>query len=74
MVSYDPRSNKCVFLGYDLIHNEYLLYELKTNKVYSSRDVKIFPDTYHFSGSLDKEEDMQLRLVQITQEPDLEIL
>lgn len=67
---FDPRSNKCVFLGYEMAHKGFLLYDLQTHKVYSSRDVKFFPNTYPFSVPLDKEEEVQLPPVPIIQEPE----
>lgn len=59
------RSNKCIFLGYDPAYKGYLLYDLHSHKVYSSRDVKFFPDTYHFSDHTDTKPDTSLSLVHI---------
>lgn len=63
---FDPRGNKCVFLGYDPTYKGYLLYELDSHKVYTSRDVKCFPDTYHFSHPTEKVSDIQLPLVPVS--------
>lgn len=49
---FDSRSHKCVFLGYDLLHKGYFLYDLNTHKTFTSRDVKFFTNTYPFSTAV----------------------
>lgn len=46
---FDSRSHRCAFLGYDITHKGFLLYDLNTHRIFTSRDVKFFPDTYPFS-------------------------
>lgn len=70
---FAPRSHKCVILGYEQGYKGFLLYDLETYKLYSSRDVKFFPDVYLFSATAVPKLESNLHLVQITGGDDLEV-
>lgn len=43
---FDSRSIKCVFLGYDIFHKGFLLFDLYNEKILIYRDVMFVLDTY----------------------------
>lgn len=45
---FDSRSIKCVFIGYDVCHKGYLLFDMDNEKVFVSRDVKFILDSFPF--------------------------
>lgn len=51
-----------------MIHKGFLLYDLLTHKVFTSRDVKFFPETYPFSTPVTEDAAPSLPLVEITGE------
>lgn len=62
---FDSRSLKCVFLGYEVLHKGYLLYDLQTHKIFTSRDVKFFIDSFIFSTTVEEGQGVHLPLVEI---------
>lgn len=64
---FDSRSHKCAFVGYDMRHKGYLLYDLSTHRVFTSRDVKFFTNSYPFSIPAEDEQMVEdnLPLVEI---------
>lgn len=45
---FDSRSIKCVFIGYDISHKEFLLFDLQNEIIFISRDVKFVTDKFPF--------------------------
>ncbi|CAA0839680.1 cysteine-rich RLK (RECEPTOR-like protein kinase) 8 [Striga hermonthica] len=58
----DPRSHKCVFIGYVAGCKGYHLYDLENNKVIISRDVVFFTDTYPYKNEAVKETEITTTL------------
>lgn len=48
---FDSRNFKCVFLGYNSSHKGYLLYNLDSAKVITSRDVHFVPNVFPFKDN-----------------------
>lgn len=48
---FDARSHKCVFLGYDSCHKGFILFDLDTEHILISRDVKFIPHIFPFLSS-----------------------
>lgn len=64
-MKFDSISHKCAFLGYDVVHKYFLLYDLDSHKVFTFRDVKFFPKTYPFSDTVKGAQEVQLPMVDI---------
>lgn len=45
---FESRSIKCIFLGYDVHHKGFTLYDLDTHRIFVSRDVKFFPNKFPY--------------------------
>lgn len=48
---FDARSLKCVFLGYDIHHKGFTLYNLENHNIFVSRDVKFLPTQFPYITS-----------------------
>ena len=58
----DARAVKCIFLGYSTTSKAYIVQELNSKRIYTSRDVKFFEDTFlEKKETSDDEETFQAR-------------
>lgn len=62
---FNTRSNKCIFIGFDASHKGYLLIDLTTNKLLTSRDVKFVTEIFPYANPPENITNSQLPLVHI---------
>lgn len=67
---FDPRSHKCVLLGFDSSHKGFLLFDLENDKLLISRDVKYVPNKFPFLDSPISVPEPSIPFPAVTTEPD----
>lgn len=62
---FDPRYNKCIFLGFDSSRKCFLLYDMHAHKLLTARDVRFMVDIFLYATHTDEIGNPTLPLVLI---------
>ncbi|KAL0423307.1 UNVERIFIED_CONTAM: Retrovirus-related Pol polyprotein from transposon RE1 [Sesamum radiatum] len=65
---FDERSIACVFLGYSQTHKAYRLFDLKTNTIFSSRDVIFHESSFPFKSPAPTTDTVTLPFVPLSED------